>query len=425
MAKKSKKQQDDQHRDGENVEIPTERLDQIQQAESHDEPEKETQQADTAPREQKQDQATDDAVKSVKEESESSRDDLLADIRRSLANEEDVEESKGFFGRIRKKLSGRSKSESQDVETQSQLETEAETQEDTQADLQEALDKLVEKQKPPSKKKSTQRNKEEEKAVQEFFADLEALAEVEDVQTIPGVQETELEEPQVDEKAKVPRLPAKSKVADEIDFDAVREVALDEYDETRIEPVERKPPLREEVQQTIRELRPFERMLVIVLGVLTVGVLLSSGIFLIVNSISIPTPTPTVEVDPGTSVRPTQITLPGGWEFNLGQGSVQDGKWTPTGAEWLAGTEISRWVALPWSLQLEAVLRTLKADDQIELTMSNFKVLTFDVYSIQEMTMESLLATDPTKPGLLIVLYNDEEADGTFWVVTALPARGE
>jgi hypothetical protein len=35
--------------------------------------------------------------------------------------------------------------------------------------------------------------------------------------------------------------------------------------------------------------------------------------------------------------------------------------------------------------------------------------------------MEELLATDPTTPSLLVVLYNDEEADGTFWVVTALP----
>jgi hypothetical protein len=107
----------------------------------------------------------------------------------------------------------------------------------------------------------------------------------------------------------------------------------------------------------------------------------------------------------------------------LGQGKVVEGEWTPSGAEWLVGTEISRWVALPWSLQLEAVLRTLTADDQIELMMSNFDVLTFDVYSIREITMEELLATDPTKPALLVVLYNDEEADGSFWTVTALPAR--
>lgn len=425
MAKKPKKQQDDQHRDGENVEIPEDRLEQIGQAEPQNKPEKKIQQADTSHRKQEQDQSMDDAVKPAKEESESSKEDLLADIRRSLADEEDVEEPKGLFGRIRQRLSGRSESKSQEVEPQSQLETEADTQEDTQADLQDVVEKLAEKQKPLSKKKSTLRDKEEEKAIQEFFADLEALAEVEDVQTITEIQETKSEEPQADEKVKVPKLPAKSKVEDEIDFDTVREVALEEYDETKIEPVERKPPLREEVQQTIRELRPFERMLVIALGILTVGVLLSSGVFLIVNSISIPTPTPTVEVDPGKIVHPTQMTLPGGWEFNLGQGRVQEGKWTPKGAEWLVGTEISRWVALPWSLQLEAVLRTLKADDQIELSMSNFKVLTFNVYSIQEMSMESLLATDPTKPGLLVVLYNDEEADGTFWVVTALPARDE
>jgi hypothetical protein len=162
-------------------------------------------------------------------------------------------------------------------------------------------------------------------------------------------------------------------------------------------------------------------MLLIAFGVVTVLVLLSSGVFLIANSISVPTPTPTVVVDVGDIVHPTRLTLPGGWEFNLGRGRVSDGEWKPNGAEWLVGTEISRWVALPWTLQLEAVLRTLNTDDQLELTMSNFDVLTFNVNSIQEISMEELLQTDPTTPSLLVVLYNDEEADGTFWVVTALP----
>jgi hypothetical protein len=53
--------------------------------------------------------------------------------------------------------------------------------------------------------------------------------------------------------------------------------------------------------------------------------------------------------------------------------------------------------------------------------MSNFDVLVFNVYSIRELTMEQLLASDPKTAGLLIVLYNDEETDGTYWVVEALP----
>jgi hypothetical protein len=78
-------------------------------------------------------------------------------------------------------------------------------------------------------------------------------------------------------------------------------------------------------------------------------------------------------------------------------------------------------VALPYSLQLEAVLRTLKPEDQLELTMSNFDILVFNVHSIRELTMEQLLANDPKTPSLLVVLYNNEEANGTYWVVEALP----
>jgi hypothetical protein len=156
-------------------------------------------------------------------------------------------------------------------------------------------------------------------------------------------------------------------------------------------------------------------------GVLTVLILLSSGIFLIVNSISIPTPTPTAEPDLADMIYPTRVTLPGGWEFSLGQGQVVEGQWSPRRAEWLVGTEISRWVALPWSLQLEAVLRTLKPEDQLELSMSNFDVLVFNVYSIRELTMEQLLASDPMTPSLLVVLYNNEETEGTYWVVEARP----
>jgi hypothetical protein len=161
--------------------------------------------------------------------------------------------------------------------------------------------------------------------------------------------------------------------------------------------------------------------LLISAGILTVLILLSSGIFLIVNSISIPTPTPTATLDLANVVHPTRLTLPGGWEFNLGQGKVVEGEWSPKRAEWLVGTEISRWVALPYSLQLEAVLRTLKPEDQLELTMSNFDILVFNVHSIRELTMEQLLANDPKTPSLLVVLYNNEEANGTYWVVEALP----
>jgi hypothetical protein len=117
---------------------------------------------------------------------------------------------------------------------------------------------------------------------------------------------------------------------------------------------------------------------------------------------------------------PVSVSLPGGWAFQLGKGSLtQDGRWNPKQAEWLQGTEVCRWVALPWSKQLEAVLRTLNPDDPIELQMSNNDVLTYKVYSIKQMSPEEMRELDSNTPCLLVVL--PEEDAEKRWVLTALP----
>jgi hypothetical protein len=117
---------------------------------------------------------------------------------------------------------------------------------------------------------------------------------------------------------------------------------------------------------------------------------------------------------------PTTVSLPGGWSFSLGKGALQeDGKWNPQGAEWLQGTEVCRWVALPWSRQLEAVIRTLNPDDPIEIMMSNNDKFVYKVYSVRQLTSEEMLDLDSNSPCLLLVLA---EADtDSRWVLTALP----
>jgi len=124
-----------------------------------------------------------------------------------------------------------------------------------------------------------------------------------------------------------------------------------------------------------------------------------------------------------SSIYPIGLNLPGGLEFHLGEGRVDNGEWVPLRAEWLVGTEISRWVAVPWNPQVETLLDTLGSGDQLQLKMSNSDTTMFRVSSIQKMTMKELLASDPTKPSLLVVLFNDNQKDGTSWVITALPER--
>ncbi|HLO15268.1 MAG TPA: hypothetical protein VK206_10590, partial [Anaerolineales bacterium] len=88
-------------------------------------------------------------------------------------------------------------------------------------------------------------------------------------------------------------------------------------------------------------------------------------------------------------------------------------------AEWLQGTEVCRWVALPWSLQLEAVIRTLNPKDPIELTMSNNDKLVYQVYSVRQLTPEEMQKLDSNSPCLLLILVQPDS--DKRWVLTALP----
>lgn len=116
---------------------------------------------------------------------------------------------------------------------------------------------------------------------------------------------------------------------------------------------------------------------------------------------------------------PTVMYLPGSLEFRLGRGALNNGRWNPSGPEWLEGTEVCRWVAIPYSRQLEAVVRTLTRDDKIELLMSNGDQISYDVYSITQMTLDEMLALNSNSPCLLLVLA-DAKTDER-WVVTANP----
>lgn len=116
---------------------------------------------------------------------------------------------------------------------------------------------------------------------------------------------------------------------------------------------------------------------------------------------------------------PVAVSLPGGWSFDLGRGTLQGGRWEPAGAEWLEGTEVCRWVSLPWSRQLEAVLRTLNPKDPIELVMSNNDKLEYAVYSVYEMTLQEIQALDTNTPCLLLILTGTDS--DKRWVLTALP----
>lgn len=197
----------------------------------------------------------------------------------------------------------------------------------------------------------------------------------------------------------------------------VRSIALEGDEEVFVE-VESKPedPLEERVKAVENAFKPYRRYVLFAIAFLGV-VMAAIALMITMSAVQRMRPQPTADL--GTLPYPTSVSLPGGWAFNLGRGSLVDGNWRPSGPEWLEGTEVCRWVSLPWNRQLEAVVRTLNPDDPIELGMSNSDRLIYKVYSIRQMSPDEMQTLDTNTPCLLIMLTEDDAEK--HWVLTALP----
>ena len=381
----------------------------------------------------------DEAVEAPLEEQELDRDGLLADVRQALVTSDEGEEKrKGIFQKLRSRLKKSSQAKSGEIDDIPVMLTEPPAVEESQLVSEE------EKQKT-----STRISRQQREEIDSFFSDIEALTtdvdyemletyvpeqkeygtseeEVEqEIETIEEpVDETIIEpvsvEDDVPQVSTISDISIKPKEVGEKELD-LREIALQDYDDSIIEPAsEVKLPVTEVVRTTVRDAKPFERFLLGFAIVVTIVIMLSGSVYLI--SSVIPQPTPTITPVPSDIPYPVRVILPGDWRIDLHKGQVVDGKWDPRGAEWLEGTEISRWVALPWSEQVEAVVRTFKRDDQVGLVMSNYDILTYKVESIEEMNFEGLQSLDNRTPGLLLILPQGENnEEGLFWVVAARP----
>lgn len=280
----------------------------------------------------------------------------------------------------------------------------------------------------------------DEEYVEEFLTELDTLAktDVESQKTdtvakdetetkpatelVSNVVESDVTPPIVEEVPSVAKTSREvlSKSRDEEQsaeqYQNLRSAALEDYDTSPAQP-ETKIPVRENIRRTLRDLRPADKRWLAAGAVVVVAIFLVLGASAIITNLpEKTTPTTTAGIE---TPFPSAIRLPGGWDFYLGKGKLQNGKWSPQGAEWLEGTEVSRWVSLPWSLQLEAVLRTLKAGDVIELVMNNGDHLIYKVQSIQKVSVDQITSFDKNVPSLLVILSNKDSNERL--VVTAVP----
>jgi hypothetical protein len=339
------------------------------------------------------------------ESAETLADDLLEDVRRSLIEEEEAHE-KEEQPKWWKRIGRGSRKAAPEAETQKTVE------EINLPNLEFEETAPISKQEPES---------------EEYLDDIDELID------LLGTEETQDKKPVVEEEAPPPE-PEKVIDLDELKKQAfqprqtsateqslseVRSIALEGDEEVFVE-VQSTPhdPLEERISAVENALTPYRSY--INFGIAFIGLIMAviAGFVLFnIYQQSAAAAAPT-EI-PSNVPFPTAVSLPGGWSFNLAKGKLVDGNWNPKGAEWLQGTEVCRWVALPWSKQLEAVIRTLNPDDPIQLGMSNNDSLTYKVYSIEQMSPAEMQQLDSNKPCLLIVLAAPDAEKR--WVLTSLP----
>jgi hypothetical protein len=200
----------------------------------------------------------------------------------------------------------------------------------------------------------------------------------------------------------------------------IRAIALEDYVE---EAVAAPPPVGARLVAWLQSLSLVQRLILAGLilintGLFAVGTaILFASVYSLINS-GLPATVPTVKQVIQVPY-PMKVTLPGGWAFDIHPGTVVDGKWAPQRGEWLQGTEIHRWVALPWNEQLEAVFQTFQPGDEINVVMSNADRLKYKVQSVQEVPANEAYRLSPDYPSLIIILAND--ISDTRWVAIATP----
>jgi hypothetical protein len=336
-----------------------------------------------------------------------SEQDLLADVRQSLIEEESLEKEKPQKW-WRKLGKGRKKNKA----------TKPTSEEEKNLPVEEVTVEPIEEQ------EKTNESEEYLEQLDELLSLLEPTTEdtspVSMIEEAPAPPEPVEPVQRVDiEELKKQAFQPRTTEAEAENISEVRAIALEGEEEVFVE-VESKAedPLEERLKAFENAIQPYRRYINLAFVFLGVVMAVIAGL-LLYNIYQQATPQPTPAAVSNLPF-PTSVSLPGGWSFNLGKGALQeDGKWNPQGAEWLEGTEVCRWVALPWSRQLEAVIRTLNPDDSIELAMSNNDRFVYKVYSVRQLTSEEMLDLDSNSPCLLLVLA---EADSdSRWVLTALP----
>ena len=210
--------------------------------------------------------------------------------------------------------------------------------------------------------------------------------------------------------------------------DNLRKSFIDEFDQTAWEAElakqnEKKwlPKTLENISNWFKALNPGEKILIILSFLISLAVIVAIGLVLTQWSLNrkVANPPPAIEMADADLIYPTGIELPGGWFFFLQRGEIQENRWEPVNAEWLANTKLRRVVAIPWSNQSEEVIQSLTTEDEISLFMNNNDTVIYQVEEVLQISRENVRILSDTEPSLVVILFREDDADR--WAVIAKP----
>jgi hypothetical protein len=189
----------------------------------------------------------------------------------------------------------------------------------------------------------------------------------------------------------------------EPDLEQLRATAIEGYEPELSDNLGKPHLLYARLREWFRYLTLFQKMAILMGTLLVLGLGIYAVVLVSTRSFH-SSESPMVGNLNSTTPIPSSVLLPDGQIFSLKVGTVTDGSWTPKGAEWLAGTEVPRWLALPWSNSLESTALSYKVNAPISLHMSNGDTLVYRFESALEIPRGGMGAFHANTTDLLIIL---------------------
>lgn len=211
--------------------------------------------------------------------------------------------------------------------------------------------------------------------------------------------------------------------------DSLRKSYNDEFDQSAFdEEIEKRiqkkwlPRIIEGFNNWVKSLSLAEKILIFLSFIVSLAVIVA--IILVITQWNIKndevaSPPPAMEATDQDIIYPTGLQLPGGWFFFLQRGEIQDNKWEPQNAEWLANTKLRKVIAIPWSNQSEAVIQSLTPEDEISIFMNNNDVIVYQVEDVLQIARDNVRILSDTEPSLVVILFREDNE--ARWTIIAKP----